>query len=276
MTVTPIPEFHGRPSTNQVHHTQKASAGDYNASATHPITDVDVRASVRPIREREVIPAVEVMPLSQQPFNTHNIPPNTSAQHPKSVPLPVFKASRHQQKSNVLSAPSEKPAPKEIPPPAIQNTTINERFPDTCNIPLENSGHPPRGVSSVLRKNSQRHQIPDSDPVSLVKACDPKEATRPIVQNHSKIHPPIQNPTKRMANPPLQTEGNISITNDFTPQSASHNEVASFSKSNNIPVLKAPHNEQSKLFGLPPPQQNAATPTHYAGRPRLRQKSSNQ
>ncbi|TGO33926.1 hypothetical protein BHYA_0221g00160 [Botrytis hyacinthi] len=274
--VTPIPELHGKPSTNPVHHIQKASAGDHNAFATHPITDVRVRASVRPIREREAIPVVEVMPLSQQPFDTHNIPPITSAQHPKSVPTPVFKASRHHQKSNVLTAPSEKPAPEQIPPPAIQNTAINERFPDTCNITLQNLGHPPRGVSSVLRNNSQSHQIPDSDPVSSVKACDPKEAARPIVRNYSAIHPPIQKPTKRMANLPLQTEGNISIPNDITPQSASHNEVASFSKSNNIPVLKGSHNEQSKLVGLPPPQQNAATPTHYADRPRLRQKSSNQ
>ncbi|TGO67360.1 hypothetical protein BOTNAR_0044g00420 [Botryotinia narcissicola] len=274
--VTPIPELHGKPSTIPVHHTQKASAGDHNASATHPITDVRVRASVRPIREREAIPVVEVMPLSQKPFDTHNIPPITSAQHPKSVPLPVVKASRHHQKSNVLTAPSEKPAPEQILPPAIQNTAINVRFPDTCNVPLQKSGHPPRSVSSVLRSSAQRHQIPDSDPVSLVKACGPKEATRPIVQNHSAIHPPIHNPTKCMANPPLQTEGNISIPNDVTPQSTSRNEVASSNKSNNIPVLKASHDEPSKLVELPPPQQNAATPIHYAGRLRLRQKSSNQ
>ncbi|KAF7917191.1 uncharacterized protein EAE98_010296 [Botrytis deweyae] len=274
--VTPNPELHGKPSTNLVNHTQKLSTGDHHASATHPVPDICVLASVRQIQEREVIPVGEVMPLSQQPFDTHNIPLITSAQHPKSIPLPVAKASKHHQKSNVLTAPSDRPAPEQIPPPPIQNTAINERFPDTCNIPLQNLGHPPRGVSSVLRNNVQHHQIPDSDPVSLVKACGPKQAARPIVQNHSAIHPPVQKPTKRMANPPLQTEGNISMPNNITLQSASHNEVASFSKSNNNPMLKASHSEQSKLVGLPPPQQNAATPTNYADRPRLRQKSSNQ
>ncbi|TGO53061.1 hypothetical protein BCON_0130g00050 [Botryotinia convoluta] len=274
--VTPIPELHGGPSTNPVHHTQKANPEDNNASTTHPIPDVRIRPSVKPIREREVVPAVEDMPLSQHLFDTHNMPLATSAQPPKSVPLPVFNAPRHHQMSNILPTPSDKPAPEQIPPPAIQSTAINEHFSDTCNIPLLNLVHSPRGISSVLRNKFQHHQIPDSDPVSLVKACGPKEAARPIVQNHSAIHPPIQKPTKRMADPPLQTEEIISNPNDITPQSASHNEVASFSKSNNIPVLKASHNEQSKLVGLPPPQQNAATPTHYAGRPRLRQKSSNQ
>ncbi|TGO21203.1 hypothetical protein BPAE_0234g00150 [Botrytis paeoniae] len=274
--VTPIPELHGGPSANPVHHTQKANPGDDNASATHPIPDVRVRPSIKPIREREVIPAVEFMPLSQHPFDTHNMPSTTSVQRPKSIPLPFFIASRHHQMSNVPANPSDKPAPEQIPPPTIQNTAVNEHFSDTCNILLPNSVHPPRGVSSVLRNKFQHHQILDSDPVSTVKASGPKEAARPIVRNHPAIHPPIQEPTKRMANPPLQREEIISNPNDITPQSASHNEGAPFSKSNNIPVLKASHNEQSKLIWLPPPQQNAATPTHYAGRPRLRQKSSNQ
>ncbi|KAF5869130.1 uncharacterized protein Bfra_011673 [Botrytis fragariae] len=264
------------PSANPVHHTQKANPGDNNASVIHPIPDVRVRPSVKPIREREVIPVIDVMPLSQHPFDTHNMSLTTSAQHLKSVPPPVFKASRHQQMSNVLPTPSDKPAPEQILPLTIQNTAINEYFSDTCNIPPPNSLHPPRGVSSVLRNKFQHHQILDSDPASTVKACGPKEAVRPITRNYPAIHPPIQKPTKRMAYPLLQREGIFSNPDDITPQSASHNEGAPFSKSNNMLVLKASHNEQSKLVGLPPPQQNAATSIHYAGRPRLRQKPSNQ
>ncbi|KAF7889417.1 uncharacterized protein EAF01_010910 [Botrytis porri] len=274
--VTPIPELHGRPSINPVRHTQKANPGDNSASATHSIPDVRIRLSVKPIGEREVVPVVENMPSSQHLLDTHNIPLTTSTRPPKSVALPDFNAPRHHQMSNVLPSPSDKPALEQIPPPTIQNTAINEQFSDTCNLPLPNWVHSPRGLSSVLPNKFQHHQIPDSNSVLLVKACGSKEAVRPIVQDHSAIHPPIQEPTKGMACPPLQTEGIISNPNDITPRSTSHNEVASFSKSNNIPVLNASQSGQSKLVGLPPSQPNAVTPTHYAGRPRRRQKSSNQ
>ncbi|KAF7950088.1 hypothetical protein EAE96_007388 [Botrytis aclada] len=273
--VTPIPEFHGEPSTNSAHHTQKAPTGDHNASTTHPIPDLRVRPFVKPIREREVIPVVEVMPLNQHPLDTHSMPLTTSVQHPKSVPLPVCEASRDHQMSNVLTASSRKPALELIPTPNIQNTAVKEHFSDTCNLSLPNSVHPPRGFPPVVRNDFQNCQIPVSDTVSPVNTCSSKESARPLVQNDSAINSHVQKPTKPMANPGFQKEGTVSNSNE-TSQSTGHNEKDPLSESNKISVLKASHNGQSKLVGLPPPQQDAATPTHCEKRPRLRQKSSNQ
>lgn len=275
MKVTPRPALHSQPSTTPAHYMQKASPGNHNASVAQAIPDVGVRSSVKSIREREIVPAVKDMPLSQHPRNTHNMPSTTSVQHPKSVPIPVFKASRHHQMINVLTIPSKKPALEQVPPPNIQEVAINEQFSDTCSIPLPNSVHPLRVVSPIVRNNFQHNQITDSDSVSSAKASSPKEAARPIVQNNSASHPPVQKLTKPMANPTFQREGIVSNPRE-TFRSTKYNEVNLSRESNNTLALKASHNEQSKIVGLPPARQDDATPTHCAKPLRFRQKSSNQ
>ncbi|TEY71602.1 hypothetical protein BOTCAL_0090g00290 [Botryotinia calthae] len=273
--VTPRPALHSQPSTTPLHHTQKAPPGYHNASVAQAIPDVRIRPSVKPIREREIVPVVKDMPLSQHPLNTHNMPSTTSVQHPKSVPVPVFKASKHYQMSNVPTIPSKKPALEQVPPPDIQKAAINEQFSATCNLPLPDSVHPLRGVSPIVRNNFQHNQIPDKDSVSSVRACIPKEAARLVVWNNSAVNPLGQRPTKPMANPPSQRGGIVSNPNE-TSRSTHHNELNLSRESNNTLALKASHNEQSKTVGLPPPRQDDATPTHCAKPPRFRQKSSNQ
>ncbi|KAK8903907.1 hypothetical protein QC760_007347 [Botrytis cinerea] len=273
--VTPRPALHNQPSTTPVYYMQKVPPEHHNASVAQAIPDVGVRPSVKPVREREIVPVVKDMPLSQHPRDTHNMPPTTSVQHPKSVPEPVFKASRNHQMSNVLTVPSKKPALEQLLPPSIQKVAINEQFSDTSRIPLPNSVHPLRGVSPIERNNFQHNQIPDGDPVSSVNASSPKKASRPIVQNNSASHPPVQKLSKPMANPPFQREGIVSNPNE-TLRSTTHNEVYLSRESNNTLALKASHNEQSKIVRLPLTRQDDATPTHCAKPLRFRQKSSNQ
>ncbi|KAI9640716.1 hypothetical protein NHQ30_011025 [Ciborinia camelliae] len=271
---TPIPGPREEPPAKPVQPTRRAPHWDHNTSVP-PVPNVSAGLSVKPsVLQKEVVPTVQNTTVVGRLSGPRSLPSMDLVQPPRRMPPTVHKTSVHHQVPDVRSSSSLKaPGPEKETHPHIRNNLAAEHLSDVRILPSMNPVNCSRtGPSSV------RHELPDANIDSSLKALAPRKEARSIVQDTSTANTLIRMQDKRVADPLLQTEDTQKTSRGIFSQSASDigpSKDANFSKEpNKFSMPKASHNEQLKQVELP--QQDTSTPTHGPQRLKLRQRSSNQ
>lgn len=184
--------------------------------------------------------------------------------------------------SNIHSGRSAKPIQEKEVIPTIQDMTGADNISDAGHLPPNNPVQLQGRMLPRSDKTSVHHNLSDVHTGSSIKASVPEKVEQSVtqrpsgVQNNAVANPLIQAQTKRLKGPFPPMADTTSNSRGISSQSVSDMDVArdtgTIDKSNQMPVAKVSHNQQSKPAVLPSPRQDTFTPQ----RPRLRQKSSNQ